>query len=41
LTLFESDSAELTKVKDDYKFGDGINWDSGKHAGVFVQILEA
>jgi hypothetical protein len=41
LTLFESDSAELTKVKDDYKFGDGINWDSGKHPGVFVQILEA
>ena len=30
-TLFESDSIELSKVKDDYKYGDGINWDSGKH----------
>jgi hypothetical protein len=40
-TLFESDSTELSKVKDDYKFGDGINWDSGKHVGVIVQIVEA
>ena len=40
-TLFESDSAELSKVKDDYKFGDGINWDSGKHPGVGIQITEA
>lgn len=41
LTLFESDSAELTKVKDDYKYGDGINWNSGDHTGVVVQIVEA
>jgi len=41
LTLFESDSAELIKVRDDYKYGDGINWDSGKHPGVIVQIVEA
>lgn len=40
-TLFESDSTELSKVKDHYKYGDGINWDSGKHAGVIVQITEA
>jgi hypothetical protein len=40
-TLFESDSAELSKIIDDYKYGDGINWDSGKHTGVFVQITEA
>jgi hypothetical protein len=40
-TIFESDSNELSKVKDDYKSGDGINWDSGKHAGVIVELIEA
>lgn len=40
-SLFESDSTELSKVKDDYKYGDGINWDSGKHTGVIVQVTEA
>ena len=40
-TLFESDSSDLSKVKDDYRYGDGIYWDSGKHAGVIVQITEA
>lgn len=40
-TLFESDSNELSKVKDSYKSGDGINWDSGNHPGVLVQIVEA
>lgn len=39
-TLFESDSAELAKGTDDYKFGDGINWDSGNHPGVVVQIWD-
>ena len=39
--LFESDSNELSKAKDDYKIGDGIYWDSGKHTGVIVQIVEA
>jgi hypothetical protein len=40
-TLFESDSAELSKVANDYKYGDGINWDSGNHPGVIAQITEA
>ena len=40
-TLFESDSADLSKVKDDYKYGDGICWDSGNYSGVIVQIAEA
>jgi len=40
-TLFESDSGELLRVKDDYKLGDGIYWDSGNHPGVIVQIGEA
>ena len=40
-TLFETDSQDLAKVKEDYRSGDGINWDSGKHPGVFVQLSEA
>lgn len=40
-TLFEADSASLGNIKDDYKYGDGIFWDSGKHPGVAVQIWEA
>jgi hypothetical protein len=40
-TLFESDSVELSKAKDDYKIGDGIYWDSGNHVGVIVTIDEA
>lgn len=40
-TLFESDSGDLSRTKDDYKYGDGVNWESGKHAGVIVQIVEA
>lgn len=39
-TLFESDTSELSKAKDDYKFGDGIYWESGNHPGVVVQIVE-
>lgn len=40
-TLFESDSTDLSEVKADFKYGDGIYWDSGNHAGVIVQIVEA
>lgn len=40
-TIFESDSNELAKVKDDYKYGDGIYWNSPRHRGVTVQIAEA
>ncbi|MCX5891338.1 MAG: hypothetical protein NTY36_18105 [Deltaproteobacteria bacterium] len=39
-TLFESDSSELSKSKNDYKLGDGIYWESGNHPGVIVQIIE-
>lgn len=40
-TLFESDSEALSKVTGEYKFGDGINRDSGNFTGVLVQISEA
>jgi len=40
-TLFESDSNTLSNSKKDYKFGDGIYWDSINHPGVYVQIVEA
>ena len=40
-TLFESDSEELSKFQDDYKYGDGIYFNSGNHLGIFVQISEA
>jgi len=39
-TLFESDSFELMKISEDYKFGDGIYWDS-RVKGVTVPIIEA
>lgn len=39
-TLFESDSFELMKISEDYKFGDGIYWDSCVK-GVTVPIVEA
>lgn len=40
-TLFESDSEELSKYKDYYKYGDGIYYWSDKLTGVTVQIREA
>lgn len=40
-TLFESDSAELSKVREEYKYGDDINWNSGKHPGIVIQLSEA
>lgn len=39
-TLFETDSLELTKISEDYKYGDGIYWDS-RLKGVAVPINEA
>lgn len=39
-TLFESDSEELAKQKDDYKYGGGIFFDSVRHTGVIVPITE-
>jgi len=39
--LFESDSTALSNVKADFKYGDGIYYDSGNHPGVIVQIVEA
>jgi hypothetical protein len=40
-TLFESDSNALSSSKNDFKFGDGIYWDSTHHPGVYVQIVES
>jgi len=40
-TLFESDSDELAKSLDEYKFGDGIYWLSDRLKGVAVEIMEA
>lgn len=40
-TLFESDSAELAAVKDDFRLGDGIYWDSGNHSGLSIQLVES
>lgn len=39
-TMYESDSNDLAKVKDDYKTGDGINWDSGKYTGALLEITK-
>lgn len=39
-TLFESQSEELSAVKNDYSAGDGIFWDSGNHLGLVIQIEE-
>lgn len=41
ITLFESDSKELEDYRNDYKFGDGIYYDSAKHTGVIVPLTEA
>jgi hypothetical protein len=40
-TLFESDSNELAKSFDEYKFGDGLYWSSDRPKGVLVEIVEA
>ncbi len=40
-TIFESDSNDLLKSKEDFKSGDGINWSSGNHPGIIVEIFEA
>jgi hypothetical protein len=40
-TLFESDSEELRKSLDEYKFGDGIFWLSNRPKGVLVELVEA
>ena len=40
-TIFESDSDDLAKSLDEYKFGDGIYWSSDRPKGIIVPILEA
>lgn len=40
-TLFESDSHDLSQAQEAFKYGDGINWDSGKYLGVIVELKEA
>jgi hypothetical protein len=41
ITIFESDSAELRDYIDEYKYGDGIYFDSGHHVGIIVPLVEA
>lgn len=41
ITLFESDSKELTDYRDDYKYGFGVCLDSQRHVGVIVPLTEA
>ncbi len=36
--VFESDTSVLKSYKDDYKYGDGIYWNSTKHLGIGVPI---
>ncbi len=38
--VFESDTSELISCKDDYKYGDGIYWDSTKHLGINIPIAK-
>jgi hypothetical protein len=38
--IFESDTETMKGVTDDYKFGDGIYWVSGKHEMTFAEIRE-
>jgi hypothetical protein len=40
ITLFESDSKELTDYRDDYKYGFGVCLDSQRHVGVIVPLTE-
>ena len=39
-TLYESDTAELKKHTDDYKYGAGITYNVDRHVGVFVPLTE-
>lgn len=39
-TLYESDTAELRKHTEDYKFGGGISYNVQQHIGVFVPLSE-
>lgn len=39
-TLYESDTMELKKHTEDYKFGGGISYNVQRHVGVFVPLSE-
>jgi len=39
-TMYESDTAELKRHTDDYKFGGGISYNVQRHVGVFVPLSE-
>lgn len=39
-TLFESDSNELRRYVEEYKYGAGIYFDSSEHTGIIIQITE-
>jgi len=38
-TLFESDSADLVKHKDYYKYGEGLFWGSDRVKGIIVEVI--
>lgn len=41
ITLFESDSQELSDYRNDYKYGFGVSLDSSRHIGVIIPVSEA
>lgn len=41
ITLFESDSQELSDYKHDYRFGFGVSLNSSRHVGVIIPVTEA
>jgi hypothetical protein len=40
-TLFESDTADLRKFVNDFKYGGGISWTPNQHEPISVPISEA
>ena len=39
-TLFESDTSDLRKHREDYQFGGGLAYDIEKHVGVYIPLTE-
>lgn len=38
--LYESDTAELEKYTNDYKYGDGVSYDTGRHFGLPIPLMK-
>lgn len=41
VTLFESDSTELRSYSEDYKYGAGVFWNTERHTGLILPLIEA